>query len=122
MTTKTIKKRKGQSKPKARKGEDSVHEPVRNVPSKTIRCEVDIDATRRIRCESGGGFFCFEFTNGNEMRKVKLTDDAAWLVGEMISAMHPRICGSSNPLWHKVQAMRKGNTIPNDERSDRHGN
>jgi hypothetical protein len=36
----------------------------------------------------------------------------------MISEMHPRICGSSNPVWHKVQAMRKGDTIPNSKLSN----
>lgn len=78
-----------------------------------IRCEGDIDATRRIRCESGGGFFCFEFTTGAKTQRLKLTDDAAWMVREMLDAMHPRICGSNNPLWHKVQAMRNSDTIPN---------
>lgn len=74
----------------------------------TVRCEVDLDATRRIRCESGGGFFCFEFTTGNKTQRLKLTDQAAWMVREMIDAMHPNICGSSNPLWHRVQEVRKG--------------
>jgi hypothetical protein len=118
MTKSAIKKRKTPPKPKVRNGEDSVHEPVRNVPGKTIRCEVDIDATRRIRCESGGGFFCFEFTNGAKTQRLKLTDDAAWRVREMLDAMHPRICGSNNPMWHKVQAMRRGDIIPNAEVSN----
>ena len=87
--------------------------PVRNASEKVIRCEVDMTLNRRIRCDSGGGFFCFEFKSGKRIQRVKLTDEAAWMVREMIDSTHPRIAGSSNPLWHKVQAMRKGNTIPN---------
>jgi hypothetical protein len=105
--------RKTTKRPKTPTARDSVHEPVRNVSGNTIRCEVDIDATRRIVGESGGGFFCFEFTTGAKKQRLKLTDDAAWMVGEMIGAMHPRISGSSDPLWHRVQALRKGDTIPN---------
>jgi hypothetical protein len=75
---------------------------------KVIRCEVEMTGARRIRCESGGGFFCFEFKTGKKIQKLKITDEAAWIMREMLDAMHPRICGSNNPLWHKVQAMRNG--------------
>jgi hypothetical protein len=75
---------------------------------KVIRCEVEMTMARRIRCESGGGFFCFEFKTGKKIQKLKITDQAAWVVREMLDAMHPRICGSNNGLWHKVQAMRNG--------------
>jgi hypothetical protein len=84
-----------------------VDQPVRNFSEKVIRCEVEMTMDRRIRCESAGGFFCFEFTTGAKTQRLKLTDDAAWIVREMLDAMHPNICGSSNPLWHKVQAMRE---------------
>jgi hypothetical protein len=103
MKKPAIKKRKTPPKPKACKGGDSVDELVRNV-----RCAATMDGDRSIECESGPGYFCFEFRTGKHTQRLKITNDAAWIVREMLDAMHPNICGSNNPLWHKVQAMRNG--------------
>jgi hypothetical protein len=72
-----------------------------------------MDGDRSIECESGPKYFCFEFRTGEHTQRLKITNEAAWIVREMLDAMHPNICGGSNPLWHRVQAMRKGNSIPN---------
>jgi hypothetical protein len=108
MKNPAIKKRKTLPKPKTRTGEDSVDQHVRNV-----RCEATMDGDRSIECESGPNYFCFEFRTGKHTQRLKITNDAAWIVRELLDAMHPNIRGSSNPLWHKVQAMRKGDSIPN---------
>jgi hypothetical protein len=89
-------------------GADSLDRLVRNV-----RCATTMSGDRSIECESGPNYFCFEFRTGKHTQRLKITNEAAWIVREMLDAMHPNICGSSNPLWHKVQAMRKGSTIPN---------
>ena len=36
-----------------------------------------------------------------------MSDDEAWIVGKIISAMHPHISGSNDPLWHQIQEQRK---------------
>jgi hypothetical protein len=108
MKKPATKKRKTPPKSKARAGEDSVDQPVRNV-----RCAATMEGDRSIECESGPNYFCFEFRTGKHTQRLKITNDAAWIVREMLDAMHPNIYGSSNPLWHKVQAIRKGDTIPN---------
>jgi hypothetical protein len=99
---KPAKKRKTPPKPKIRPGRDSV-EPVR-----VVRCEATMDGDRSIECESGPEYFCFEFRTGKHTQRLKITNEAAWIVREMLDALHPNICGSNNPMWHKVQAMRKG--------------
>jgi len=118
MTKPAIKKRKTPPKPKVRKGEDSVHEPVRNVSEQVITCEAKLtNPDRVIRCQAAGGFFCFEFQvetlYGPQSQRLKITNDAAWLVWQIIGAMHPDVCGGNDPLWHKYQAAKKADTIPN---------
>lgn len=72
-----------------------------------VYCEADLKKGRSIKAEQGGGVFRFALKDGRKTRKIELTDDEAWVIGEMISAMHPRTLGSSNPLWHRIQEQRQ---------------
>ena len=72
-----------------------------------VYCEADLKKGRSIKAEQGDGVFRFALKDGRKTRKIELTDDEAWVIGEMISAMHPKILGSSNPLWHRIQEQRQ---------------
>ena len=73
----------------------------------SVYCEADLKKGRSIKAEQGAGVFSFALKDGRKTRKIELTDDEAWVIGEMISAMHPRTLGSSNPLWHRIQEQRQ---------------
>ena len=73
----------------------------------SVYCEADLKKGRSIKAEQGGGLFRFALKDGRKTRKIELTDDEAWVICEMISAMHPKILGSSNPLWHRIQEQRQ---------------
>ena len=75
--------------------------------SPLVYCEADLKNGRTIKAEHCDGAFRFSLKNGRKTRKIELTDDEAWVVGQMISAMHPKILGSSNPLWHRIQEQRR---------------
>jgi len=115
-TKKPIEENNVPASAKVAPGGDYVDRLVRN--EKTVRCEAVLDATRKVVCQSGLGVFDFEFHNGNKIQRLKVSDDAAWIIGEMISSMHPHILGSNNPLWHQVQSLRQGDTIPNTKVRD----
>lgn len=70
-------------------------------------CEADLKKGRKIKAEQGEGVFRFTLRDGRKTRKIEMSDDEAWIVGKIISAMHPHISGSNDPLWHQIQEQRK---------------
>ena len=72
-----------------------------------VFCEADLKNGRTIKAEQGEGVFRFVLKDGRKTRKIEMSDDEAWIVGKIISAMHPHIAGSNDPLWHKIQEQRK---------------
>ena len=72
-----------------------------------VFCEADLKKGRTIKAEQGEGVFRFTLKDGRKTRKIEMSDDEAWVVGKIISAMHPHISGSNDPLWHQIQEQRK---------------
>jgi hypothetical protein len=72
-----------------------------------VFCEADLKKGRTIKAEQGEGVFRFTLRDGRKTRKIEMSDDEAWIVGKIISAMHPHISGSNDPLWHQIQEQRK---------------
>jgi len=72
-----------------------------------VFCEADLKKGRTIKAEQGEGMFRFTLSAGRKTRKIEMSDDEAWIVGKIISAMHPSISGSNDPLWHQIQEQRK---------------
>jgi len=72
-----------------------------------VFCEADLKKGRKIKAEQGEGVFRFTLRDGRKTRKIEMSDDEAWIVGKIISAMHPHISGSNDPLWHQIQEQRK---------------
>ena len=70
-------------------------------------CEADLKNGRMIKAEQGDGVFRFTLKDGRKTREIEMSDDEAWIVGKIISAMHPHISGSNDPLWHQIQEQRK---------------
>jgi hypothetical protein len=81
-----------------------LHEPT---CSPFVFCEADLEKGRKIKAEQGEGVFRFTLRDGRKTRKIEMSDDEAWVVGKIISAMHPHISGSNDPLWHQIQEQRK---------------
>ena len=75
--------------------------------SPIVFCEADLKKGRKIKAEHGEGIFLFILTYGRKTRKLKMSDDEAWIVGKIISAMHPHVSNSNDPLWHQIQNQRK---------------
>jgi len=80
---------------------------ARTACSPFVFCEADLKKGRKIKAEQGEGVFRFTLTDGRKTRKIEMSDDEAWIVGKIISAMHPHILGSNDPLWHQIQEQRK---------------
>ena len=72
-----------------------------------VFCEADLKNGRTIKAEQGEGVFRFTLKDGRKTREIDMSDDEAWIVGKIISAMHPHISGSNDPLWHQIQEQRK---------------
>lgn len=72
-----------------------------------VYCDADLKNGRKIKAEQGEGVFRFMLKDGRKTRKIEMSDDEAWIIGKIISAMHPSISGSSDPLWHQIQEQRK---------------
>lgn len=72
-----------------------------------VFCEADLKKGRTIKAEQGAGVFQFTLKEGRKTRKIEMSDDEAWIVGKIISAMHPHISGSNDPMWHQIQEQRK---------------
>lgn len=72
-----------------------------------VFCEADLGKGRKIKAEQGEGVFRFTLKTGRKTRKIEMSDDEAWVVGKIISAMHPHILNSNDPLWHQIQEQRK---------------
>ena len=66
----------------------------------------ELKCVRTAMCESYL-MVCSYLLKLRVQHRIELTDDEAWVIGEMISAMHPRTLGSSNPLWHRIQEQRQ---------------
>lgn len=79
-----------------------------------VFCEADLGKGRTIKAEQGEGVFRFVIKDGRKTRKIEMSDDEAWIVGKIISAMHPHVSGSNDPLWHQIQEHRKI-ILENDE-------
>ena len=72
-----------------------------------VFCEADLKKGRKIKAEQGEGIFRFIFKDGRKTRKIEMSDHEAWIVGKIISALHPHISGSNDQLWHQIQKQRK---------------
>lgn len=72
-----------------------------------VFCEANLKKGRIIKAEQGEGVFLFTLKDGRKTRKIEMSDDEAWVVGKIISALHPHISGSNDPLWHQIQEQRK---------------
>ena len=97
------KKTKQENAPQEKSGGDCPRTPG----SPFVFCEADLKKGRKIKAEQGEGVFRFTLRAGRKTRKIEMSDDEAWIVGKIISAMHPAISGSNDPLWNQIQEQRK---------------
>jgi hypothetical protein len=72
-----------------------------------VYCDADLKDGRKIKVEHGNGVFLFKITKARKSRNIKMLEDEAWIFMKILSAMHPDIKGSSDPLWHQIQKQRK---------------
>ena len=98
---------KTKTKPKNAPQEKAGGDCPRTTCSPFVFCEADLKKGRKIKAEQGEGVFRFTLSAGRKTRKIEMSDDEAWIVGKIISAMHPHISGSNDPLWHQIQKQRK---------------
>ena len=98
---------KTKSKPETAPQQKAGGDCPRTTWSPFVFCEADLKKGRTIKAEQGEGVFRFTLKDGRKTRKIEMSDDEAWVVRKIISAMHPHISGSNDPLWHQIQEQRK---------------